>query len=128
FARKLTLAADTVTDEEVAHLMAAYGESKVAAMVLLLAHANFQDRLILALGVPVEPAGPLEPREFRFPAKSAAPSVPPRNRPGGTPVPPSPTTVDDPEWRTLDVDDLQARLASQKARPGRIRVPTWDEV
>src|SRR5207244_2096620 len=104
FARKLTLAADTVTDDEVARLMAAFGEKQVAAMVLLLAHANFQDRLILALGVPIEAGGPLAPREIRFVRGSTAPSVPPRRRPEGRPAPTAPERVDDPDWRALDFD------------------------
>ena len=47
----MTVDASLVTDAEVADLKAAYGEEKLVAMVLLLAAANFQDRLILGLGV-----------------------------------------------------------------------------
>ena len=61
FARKMTASADTVSDAEVARLLADFGERKVVAMVLLLAYANFQDRLLLALDLPVEPGGPLPP-------------------------------------------------------------------
>src|SRR5207248_2773474 len=53
FARKLTEAAYTVTDDEFAHLLKEFGEEKVVAMVHTLAFANFQNRIILALGVDV---------------------------------------------------------------------------
>ncbi|MFO0959598.1 MAG: hypothetical protein U0800_19540 [Isosphaeraceae bacterium] len=47
FARKMTLASDTVTDEEFAALAKAFGDRKAASMVLLMAFANYQDRLLL---------------------------------------------------------------------------------
>ncbi|MFO0891698.1 MAG: hypothetical protein U0790_21455 [Isosphaeraceae bacterium] len=43
FARQMTVNAKAVTDAQVAALREAYGEEKLVAMVLLLAHANFQD-------------------------------------------------------------------------------------
>jgi AhpD family alkylhydroperoxidase len=51
FARKLTLAAYTVTDAEVAELVKSLGEKQLVAVVQLLAFSNFQDRLVLALGI-----------------------------------------------------------------------------
>jgi alkylhydroperoxidase family enzyme len=128
FARKLTLTADRVTDEEVARLMAEFGPAKVTAMVLLLAYANFQDRLLLALDLPVEPGGPLAPLDVRFAKSAAAPPVPSRAKPTLKNLPPVPERVDDPEWLSLDVDQLQKGLSGQKGNAGRIRVPTWDEV
>jgi alkylhydroperoxidase family enzyme len=44
FASQMTVNASLVTDDQVATLTAAYGEAKLAAMVLLLALANFQDQ------------------------------------------------------------------------------------
>ena len=58
FARKMTLAADTVTDDEVKDLRRLYGDDKVVALVLLLAYSNFEDRLILSLGVDHDAGGP----------------------------------------------------------------------
>src|SRR5579863_326636 len=46
FARKMTLAASTVTDDEVRRLIDEFGERGVVAMVEQLAYANFQDRLV----------------------------------------------------------------------------------
>jgi alkylhydroperoxidase family enzyme len=128
FARALTLDGSSVTDAEVARLTARYGESQVAAMVLLLAYANFQDRLLLTLGVPVEPGGPLPPLDVRFVKDAAAPPVPAREVPAGGVAPPAPERVDDPEWRAFDFADLQRNLEGQRSGAGRIRVPSWEEV
>jgi hypothetical protein len=66
FARDLTRAGDTVTDEEVARLVELHGPKQVVAMVLLLAHASFEDRPLLALDVPPEDHGRLRPLDVRF--------------------------------------------------------------
>jgi alkylhydroperoxidase family enzyme len=128
FARKMTLSADTVTDGEVARLKSHFGEQKLTAMVLLMAYSNFQDRLLLALDLPIDPGGPMAPLEIRFATKAVAPPVPPRIKPEGRLAPSVPERVDDPEWTELDFDDLQKRLSAQRSNLGRIRVPTWDEV
>jgi len=39
-----------------------------------------------------------------------------------------PELVADPEWRSLDIDDLMKGLDTQRSNPGRIRVPLWEEV
>ena len=53
FARKMTVDSDSVTDDEFAALVEHFGERQAASMVLLLAYANFQDRLLLCLGADV---------------------------------------------------------------------------
>ncbi len=126
FARKLTLAADTVTDDEVAGLIKSYGEKDVVAMVLLLAFANFQDRLLLVLGVPVEEGGPLPPAEVRFAQAGEPPAVPARKSPALGEKAPARSAGR--EWEPLDYAGLQTLLSRQRERPGRIRVPSWDEV
>jgi alkylhydroperoxidase family enzyme len=129
FAHQMTVDASKVTDADVTRLLASYGEQKVVAMVLLLAHANFQDRMLLALGSDVEPGGPLPPREIQFNLKTDPPPVvPARKRPEGRPVPDEPTRVDDPFWLSMAFDDLQGRLTEQRQRPSRIRIPSWEEV
>ena len=129
FAHQMTVDASKVTDADVARLLASYGEQKVVAMVLLLAHANFQDRMLLALGSDIEPGGPLPPREIQFNLKTDPPPVvPPRKRPEERPVPDEPTRVDDPFWLSMAFDDLQGRLTEQRQRPSRIRIPSWEEV
>ena len=128
FARTMTTSADLVTDAEVAELLSLFGEEKLTAIVQLLAYSNFQDRLLLALDLPLEPGGPAEPPDVRFTKAASAPPVPSRVRIEGRPTPFVPERLDDPEWLSLDPDDLQKSLSSQRARPSRIRVPTWEEV
>src|SRR5579871_451876 len=67
FVRQLVEEAYTVSDAQVARLVELYGEKQVVAIVLVAAYANFQDRLLLALGVSVEPDGPLPAPKVRFP-------------------------------------------------------------
>jgi alkylhydroperoxidase family enzyme len=126
FARKMTLDAATVTDDEVARLRQHYGDEKTVALVLLLAYANFHDRLLLALGVDVEPDGPYPAREVRIAkdSRASAPERPPvqaradSNRTG---------LLADAEWTALDFGELQRAMEAQRARPTRIPVPTWEE-
>ena len=128
FARKMTLAAHSVTDAEVAKLIRRHGEKDVVAMVLLLAYANFQDRLVA--GARLAGRGAIRRRRStcsfaaasrRRPAAAAASnSRPPARRVRRR----SPTR----NGRLFDFAALQKNLQAQRDRPGRIRVPTWEEV
>jgi hypothetical protein len=136
--RQLVEAAYGVTDAQVARLAALYGEKQVVAIVLVAAYANFQDRLVLALGVPVEKDGPLPPVKVRFrkpPApprssepKADAPGKKDREGPRRKLTPPAkdppavPEKVDDPEWTAFPYEKLRERLAQQKDRR-RARIP-----
>jgi hypothetical protein len=106
-------------------LLGFFGEERVVALVALLAHASFQDRIFLAANVRVEPEGPLPPLTVLFArpkaklppgtgpvVAQAAKSTPNGNGNGGSG-----------EWITL-----QEGVNRQKARPGRIRVPSKAEV
>jgi alkylhydroperoxidase family enzyme len=128
FAHQMTANASRVTDDQVERLRAAYGDEKVVAMVLLMAFSNFQDRLILGLGVPPEEGGPIPPVEAKFDRKADHPPVPTRADPTDLLGRPEPTTVDDPAWDEFDFDDLQSGLRKQKANPGRIPVPKYEDV
>lgn len=128
FAHRMTVDASEVTDDEVARLIAQYGEEKVVAMVLLLAYANFQDRILLTLGIPIEAGGPLPAPEVVFDRKAKPPPVPSRERTKGRPMPKEPERIDDPSWLSLEFGDLQEQLTEQRSRLGRIRVPTWEQV
>ncbi len=127
FAHKLTRAAYTVTDAEVAELIKTFGEKQVVAMVQLLAFANFQDRLILALGVAGEK--PLPPPDVRFVKKKAdeESTAPPRKMPDAPPGPEPASHITDPEWLAFKFDALQEKMAGQRAREPRIRVPAWED-
>jgi alkylhydroperoxidase family enzyme len=137
FVRQLTEAAYTVTDQQVARLVELYDEQQVVAMVLVAAYANFQDRLLLALGVAVEPEGPLPPIKVRFRKPPAAPKPengstadigkegskrklsPPAQNP-----PAIPEKVDDPEWTAISFENLRQRLGQQIGRrEARVRIP-----
>jgi alkylhydroperoxidase family enzyme len=130
FARKMSLAADTVTDAEVSQLMGAYGSKQVVAMVQLLAYANFQDRLILSFGLTLEKDGPLPPLEVHFirgPMGTDTVSVPPRNSPQGISLFSSPV-VGDTDWLNMDFGQLQKEMEGQRVREPRILVPTWEDL
>ena len=127
FARKLTLDAATVADDELARLRQLYGDEKTVALVLLLAYANFQDRLLLALGTDVEPGGPRPAFDVGV-AKDAHAAT--GERP---PVLPRASSASsglfaDAEWATLDFAELQKAMEAQRARPPRIPVPRWEDV
>jgi alkylhydroperoxidase family enzyme len=128
FASQMTADASLVTDDQVAALKASYGDEKLAAMVLLLAAANFQDRIILGLGVPLEDGSPLPSLDVKIDPKAANPPVPKRANPADRHGPVEPVKVDDPAWKEFDFDALQKGLRDQKTNVGRIRVPTYDEV
>lgn len=130
FARLLTVAAPTISDELFERLRSRYGDKQVAAMVLLGAYGNFQDRIVLGLNLPVEPNGPLPPLEVKFAEDvfQVAPFVPPQN--DVTPLVESGETVvpEDREWAQVTFDELQTRLEGQRDRKPRLPVPAWDEV
>jgi hypothetical protein len=137
--RQLAEAAYSISDAQMARLVELYGEEKVAAMVLLAAYANLQDRLLLALGAAVEPNGPLPPLKIRF-RKMASPPTPPkpgkddpgRNgakavrqvSPPATNPPPVPERVTDPEWTSVSFEELRGKIKQQIVRrQARIRIP-----
>ena len=129
FARKLTLAADSVTDEDIIELVAAFGEQQVVAMVLQMAYANFQDRLLLTLDAAVEQDGPLPPRAVRFAPPVAGESTA-ANRPALPTNQPrqQPQITLGADWTSISIEQLIRGMDQQRARPGRVRVPEWKDV
>jgi alkylhydroperoxidase family enzyme len=129
FARTLTVSGDAVTDEEVAELVAAFGEPAVVAMVLQIAYANFQDRLLLTIHASVEPEGPLAPLNVRFPKVPAGTSIAaPRQEFVPDPAAPLPTIELGKEWTSLTYEQLVRGMNQQRARPGRVSVPLWNDI
>ncbi len=130
FARLMTMDAPKVTDEQFAALQKTYGDKKVAAMVYLAAYGNFQDRMLLGLGVQLEKGGPMPPLTVTF-AKGAFQSAPllpeqkelPKLLTGGETVVPA-----EPSWSKVSYDELQARLEKQRDRKSRLPIPKWDDV
>jgi alkylhydroperoxidase family enzyme len=127
FARKLTCDGSSVTDAEVMQLVSRYGERQVVAMVLLLAHANFQDRLILALGLPPESGGPKPALDVRFPKRPlGANRAAPRPEPRQSAVPAAADLDLGPIAPDLYGVSIQELLAGQRARRCRIALPPTD--
>jgi hypothetical protein len=118
FARKNMREAHAITDAEFKELLDLAGEDRVVAMVALLAHARFQDHLFLALNLTENEAGDVAPVTVKF----ARPKPPEGGKPPEITIPKNDRTAD-PAW-TL----LQDGLDKQRARPGRIRVPSRAEV
>ena len=130
FARLLTVAAPTIPDELFERLRQRFGDQRVAAMVLLAAYGNFQDRLILGLNLPIEPHGPLAPVEVEFAEGmlQLAPIYPPQEQTASTPEVGKTVVTVDPEWSNISYDELQTRLERQRNRKPRLPIPTWEEV
>jgi hypothetical protein len=118
FARKMMTAAYAVTDAEVRQLLALLGEEQLVALVLLLAHASYQDRIFLALDAheEVEVPPPLTTRFARPQPVAPAHADTVRNKLPGE-------SVVTPQWQ-----QQRAELEKQKARPGRIRIPAKEEM
>jgi hypothetical protein len=152
FARKMTTEAYAVTDDEVRDLVRQLGnwelvrrtgfplverkaewvqrlgEQQLVALVQLLAYANFQDRLLLSLGLNEEPGGPVLPLQVRFGRPAESESVAARSPLPAANASASPAPKGDARWSSVDFDYLQKQMESQRAREARIRVPTWEEV
>ena len=130
FARKMTKAAHTVTDEEFAEILQDYGPELTVALVHTLAHANFQNRIFLALGVKVEENGPLAPVD-PFPdatvqAKVVAPDRPDWNATIAKGA--SAANTARPEWSEKSLSELVAKQDSQRDRAPRIPLPPANKI
>jgi hypothetical protein len=126
-ARELTRAAYKVSDGQMAALRKDLGDPKLVAFVELIAFGNFQDRLLLTLGVPPEPGGPLPPSGVRFKRPWVGGDVGAR--------PPMPNAADGPsekvadaDWRAIDFPAIQKLMESQRGREPRVSIPTDEEL
>lgn len=122
FARRMMREAHAVTDDEVRQLIDSAGEERVVALVALLAHASFQDRILLALGMDREARDDPPPLGGRFARPKSGTPAPPHAA-VATPGPAAEPAEAGPAWLRL-----QGGLDAQRSRPGRVRVPTRDEV
>ena len=99
-------------------------------MVLLAAYGNFQDRIVLGLGLPMEDQGPLPPLDVQFAEGALQVNA---VLPDSNPVPEllrdgKDVVLEDGDWSSISFEELQNRLDSQRAREPRLPIPTWDEV
>lgn len=124
----MTLEAYRVTDDEVAVLRQHHGDKNTVALVQCLAYANFQDRLVLSLGLTVEEDGALPPIAVRFRKPYQGGIAPLRAVPADGPTASPTEYVTDLEWRSLDFEALRAAQVLQKNRTPRIPVPSVEEV
>lgn len=117
FAGRMMTDAAGVTDEEVKRLLDLLGDERMVALVTLIAHASFQDRVLLALGVGPELA-------------ATAPVTAKFGRPKPTRPPPIPETGQwtDSETHSAEWQRTRQGLNEQKRRPGRIAVPSIEAV
>ncbi len=130
FVRLLTVAGPTIPDELFERLRVKHGDRGVAAMVLLTAYGNFQDRLLLGLNVPIEKNGPYPPLNVKFAegALQYTPLIPADNGVASYVVDGESVTPPDKAWTAITYDQLQQNLEKQRDRKPRLPVPTWDEV
>jgi alkylhydroperoxidase family enzyme len=132
FARKMCLAAYEVSDAEVEQLLAEHGPERLAAIVLTIAYSNFQDRVLIALGVESDNGEWLPPPNVKFDwdsLKEHPLKVPERVAPESTEgLAAVPTEVSDLEWHAAPLNDLQKRLQKQQLRTPRIPIPPDDVV
>jgi alkylhydroperoxidase family enzyme len=126
-ARALTRAAYKVSDDQVAAVRKDLGDKKLVPLVQMVAFGNFQDRLLLSLGVLGDPGGPPAPSGIRFKRPWVGGEAPPRSA-AAAKVEGPPEKVSDPDWRSVDFAGLQKYMESQRAREPRVSVPTFDDV
>lgn len=121
FARKLTLAGYTVTDEEFAEVLRLHGPEKTTAIVHSVAYANFHNRVVLGLGAGGEPTAAIS---LKFPpdklAKVESPTRPPWDDLKSTQA--NGLTIK-PDWDRAGASEIDTRLEQQKARTLRIPLP-----
>lgn len=96
FARKLSLSASELSDAEVESLRRQTGDARLVAIVLVVAYANFQDRLFLTLDLPVEASGPLPPLDVQFELPKPPMSTPAANKSATVAKSPTGKQADDP--------------------------------
>lgn len=134
FALDMTVDSDSVSDEQFAELVKEFGEKQTACMVLLMAYANFEDRLLLSLGTPPETHGPMPPVNVHFPAESFVLKTTPPQIPAAMDQSlkkaDANTIVDgnDSEWNTQNYEFLQQRMRVQESKPTRLPILPWAEI
>jgi alkylhydroperoxidase family enzyme len=122
FAEKLTLAGHAISDEEFAELLKLFGPAKATAIVHTVAYANFQNRVLLGLGVKGEsPVAPPVGLKFDLDAaKLKAPERPPWDDLKTAKGKGLSLRV---EWSHKDADEVNATLDRQKERKLRMPLP-----
>lgn len=130
FVRLLTVAAPTIPDALFHHVRARFGTAQLAAMILLAAYGNFQDRLLWALNLARDGSDPLPPVDLAFPdgVLQVAPLVP--SPPAGPDFAPRSEHVvaQDAAWSAVPFEQWQVQLEQQRCRVPRLPIPQWAEI
>ena len=122
FARDLTLGEASITDEQVAELIREYGPDDAVAIVHTVAHANFQNRIFLALGLTEEPGGAVPARQVR-PPESDEVAVRPRASGAADAMDAGSAADGLAPWSRRTSEELRDLLERQKTRTARIEKP-----
>ncbi len=128
FAEMMTLAAYTVTAEEVAVLTEHYGPEGFVGMVHTLAFANFENRVFLALGVAHGEDGPLPPADWPIDLDHGTAATAPE-RPTHEELLESTAPVDPSgkiDWSEQSLALLDTLQLQQQQRTGRVPIPDDD--
>ncbi len=130
FARLMTVAAPTIDDAMFERLKNQFGENQVAAMVLLAAYGNFQDRIVLGLNVRLGEHEPMEALAVKFVegALQVAPILPAERGSDSYKTDDELVVPRDESWMSVSFDELQRRLEQQRSRSPRLPIPTWESV
>ena len=139
FAKRMATDSDGIPDAMFSELVSKFGDRAAACMVLHSAYANFQDRFLLCLRIPTESIDVLPPIVSRFdPTGLVSTTTPPPNANAKSENPSAGTSqsflqskrseagVADLTW--LPYGELQTRLAQQRRRETRLRIPEWDSI
>ncbi len=130
FVRLLTLSATSIRDDHVERLRERYGDRAVAAMILLAAYGNFQDRIIQGLNLSMEDSGPLMPMHVEFVEGTfqVAPLMP--DEPARIEFKSTGENLfaEDASDNKVGFQGLQLRLEQQRNRVARLPVPAWEDV
>lgn len=137
FAKEMSLDSESISDAKFESLVKSFGDRQAACMVLHMAYANFQDRLLQCLGVQESSEAPLPASLAKFDPKSLVIETTPPKQAGpsnqsavAATIPDKDSTLEGSkpnEITWLPYSKLQDRLAQQRARETRLRVPEWSE-
>lgn len=130
FAYEHSVSAPTIEDALFEQLRSQFGDNRAAAIVLLGAYGNFQDRILLGLGLGNAPDAPMPPIELEFASTAfqTKPILPP-NKPAPELLKDGMDVIgEDGGWAKISFDELQLRLKKQLERNQRLPTPTWEEV
>lgn len=132
FAHDMSADSDGVTDEQFAQLVQKFSDRQAASMVLGMAYANFQDRLLNCLGAPMDENSQLAAVAVKFSSEALTKQTTPppagvkSEVPGAQPGNGKDLIQDEAQVTWLPYDQLQARLKKQRERATRLPIPKWE--